>query len=659
MSANQRKLSFIEKVFSVRNEGVRKVICILGIRIKFRTLRLVIRELDNRLEKLDQVDRELTERFNSQIKDLKEISKEQSARIESLIGTDDELVKRLVNQEQGYKQLRTALQKLIESQRKKNSEFDLRLVKNEQANKELGGRLGSELEQLKEISSEHDVRLEALAGTSHELSSRLDRQNTELKAVLQKQIERQEQKNTDFDRRLDTSEQANKELRVCLDKEQKRQEEISSEHGVRIEALAGTSNELSSRLDRQNTELNAGLQKHIDDQGRINNELAGRIENLLRAQDQTNSELIIRLEKHDLTNKAQNARVEQLFDDQLKINNELCNRMDNQEQASKELNARVEKYDQLSNELSGRFEKQEQNYKRELNSKYRQLMYRIHEYCPDEKRPLALKDWFYEHTGEPLNLDNPRTYNEKIQWLKLHDSTPVKTRLADKYMVRDWIKGKIGDEYLIPLLGVWDSFDEIDFDKLPDRFVLKCNHGSGYNIIVKDKTKLDKSAVRKKISSWMNEDFAFRNGFELHYSAIPRKIIAEKYIECNGKDIHDYKLWCFGGKVEYIEFLPDGYIGGKSKDAFYSRDWQKQNFVNSHVADDAVLKKPDNLDLLIRLAEKLAFGFSHVRVDFYDVNNRIYFAEMTFTSSSGIDVWVPKEKNLELGNMIRLPEQTS
>lgn len=427
MSANQRKLSFIEKVFSVRNEGVRKVICILGIRIKFRTLKLVIRELDSRFEMLDQANAELTGRFNNQVKVLEENSRELYVRLENLARTNDELDKQLAKQEQ----------------------------------------------------------------------------------------------------------------------------------------------------------------------------------------------------------------------------------------ASKELNSRVEKYDQLSNELSDRFEKQEQNYKREINSKYRQLMYRIHEYCPDEKRPLALKDWFYEHTGEPLDLDNPRTYNEKIQWLKLNDSTLVKTRLADKYLVRDWIKGKIGEEYLIPLLGVWDSFDEIDFDKLPDRFVLKCNHGSGYNIIVKNKSKLDKSAVRKQISSWMNEDFAFRNGFELHYSGIPRKILAEKYIDGGGKDIHDYKLWCFGGKVEYIEFLPDGYIGDKSKDAFYSRDWQKQNFVNSYVADSAVLKKPDNLDLLIGLAEKLACGFCHVRVDFYDVDNRIYFAEMTFTSSSGIDVWVPKEKNLELGNMIRLPEQKS
>ena len=118
-------------------------------------------------------------------------------------------------------------------------------------------------------------------------------------------------------------------------------------------------------------------------------------------------------------------------------------------------------------------------------------MSRIHEYCPDEKRAVALKEWYFDATGETLNLDNPQTCNEKIQWLKLYDSTPLKSRLADKFAVRSWIKEKIGEQYLVPLLGVWDRFDDIDFDSLPQKFVLKCNHGSGYNIIVTDKSKFD------------------------------------------------------------------------------------------------------------------------------------------------------------------------
>jgi len=265
-----------------------------------------------------------------------------------------------------------------------------------------------------------------------------------------------------------------------------------------------------------------------------------------------------------------------------------------------------------------------------------------------------MKDWFFESTGETLNLDDPQTYNEKIQWLKLHDSTPIKTRLADKYAVREWVKEKIGEQYLIPLIGAWDRFEDIDFDRLPEKFVLKCNHGSGYNIIVTDKSKLDMGGVKRRITSWMNEDFAFRNGFELHYSAIPRKIIAEKYIENFDRELFDYKLWCFDGKVAYIEFLSGRNTIGV-REAIYDTKWQKQNFIYHHVFDEKTVKKPDNLDLMIQLAEKLSAGFSHVRVDFYDVNKQIYFGEMTFTPSSGIDVWIPKEADLNCGRLIRLP----
>jgi hypothetical protein len=153
----------------------------------------------------------------------------------------------------------------------------------------------------------------------------------------------------------------------------------------------------------------------------------------------------------------------------------------------------------------------------------------------------------------------------------------------------------------------------------------------------------------------MNEDFAFRNGFELHYSTIPRKITAEKYIENSDRDLFDYKFWCFDGKVKYIQFLSERNTSGL-KMAFYTKDWQKQNFVYSHPLDQKIIAKPENLDVMIELAEKLSQGFSHVRVDFYDVNGQIYFGEMTFTSNSGICDWVPKEADLEFGRMLKLPK---
>lgn len=314
---------------------------------------------------------------------------------------------------------------------------------------------------------------------------------------------------------------------------------------------------------------------------------------------------------------------------------------------------------QFSHEFNSLLEKQAKIFDskvRELNAKCQALLYKIHKYCPDEKRAIALKDWFYEHTGEALDLDNPQTYNEKIQWMKLNDTTPLKTLLADKYAVRGWVKEKIGEQYLIPLLGAWDKFDDIDFNALPKKFALKCNHGSGYNVIVTDKSKLDLGLLRRRINTWMSEDYAFKSGFELQYSAIPRKIVAEKYIENNDRDLFDYKFWCFDGKVKYIQFLSERYTNANGAQmAFYDRGWNKLNFIVAHPLDDKTIKKPDNLESMIELAEKLSSGFNYVRVDFYDVNNKIYFGEMTFTPDSGQGKWEPEEMNLTIGRMIKLP----
>lgn len=315
----------------------------------------------------------------------------------------------------------------------------------------------------------------------------------------------------------------------------------------------------------------------------------------------------------------------------------------------------LEQAQTLNAELQSKLVRQAEDYTSRINAVYVKLMYRLQEYCPDEKRSTALKDWFFECTGETLNLENPQTFNEKIQWLKLYDSTPLKNRLVDKYAVRGWIKEKIGEQYLVPLLGVWDRFEDIDFDTLPEKFVLKCNHGSGYNIIVTDKSKLDWGGVERRIKSWMDEEFAFRNGFELQYSSISRKIIAEKYIENCDRDLYDYKFWCFDGKVRYIQFISERFTNGAVM-AFYDRNWKKQDFVYNHPLDQKTIDKPDNLELMIKLAEKLAQGFCYVRVDFYDVNNRIYFGEMTFTSDSGTGRWIPEEMNLVFGKMIKLPK---
>ena len=269
----------------------------------------------------------------------------------------------------------------------------------------------------------------------------------------------------------------------------------------------------------------------------------------------------------------------------------------------------------------------------------------------------ALSVWYHYVTGDWLNLDKPITFNEKIQWLKLYDSTPLKTRLADKYLVRDWVKEKIGDQYLIPLLGVWDKFDDIDFDKLPNSFVLKANHGCSWNIIVRDKSKFDIEDARKKFAVWMRMNFAFKFGLELQYLNIPPKIIAEEYLENGNEDLYDYKVFCFNGKADSVMFLSERQKGLKM--AFYDLNWNKLPFTYSFPRNEDDIPRPKNLDLLIQLSEKLAEGFACVRVDFYILNDgTLKFGEMTFTSAGGSCKWNPPEQNRIYGDLIKLPPKS-
>ncbi len=273
-----------------------------------------------------------------------------------------------------------------------------------------------------------------------------------------------------------------------------------------------------------------------------------------------------------------------------------------------------------------------------------------------EKYKHQLLRWYRNKTGKFLDFDNPETFNEKIQWLKLYDSTPIKTRLADKYLVREWVADKIGEQYLIPLLGVYDNFDQIDFGSLPDRFVIKCNHGCAYNVIVKNKNYFDIDDAKQKINVWLQEKFAFENGCEMHYKNI-NPIIIESFLENKDEDLYDYKFWCFDGKVKYIQFLSERNTNGL-KMAFYDTNWNKQKFVYSYPLDSKTIERPDNLDEMIFLAEKLSKGFSHVRVDLYRLDDgTIYFGEMTFTSASGICRWNDKKIDRQFGDWIKLPDK--
>lgn len=275
-----------------------------------------------------------------------------------------------------------------------------------------------------------------------------------------------------------------------------------------------------------------------------------------------------------------------------------------------------------------------------------------------ELYPALLVETFQQRMGAHLDLNNLRTFTEKMQWLKVYDATPLKSRLADKYLVRRWVADKIGEQYLIPLLGVWDEFDDIDFDELPDQFVLKCNHGWNMNIIVRDKKSFDVQRAREKINAWLAINYGAQLGLEVHYSRIKRKIIAEKFLS-DGKnlDVNDYKFWCFNGHVKYVQVDRNRSTNHVQK--FYSTDWKSLSFIiDGHTPDNKIAEKPLRLEEMLNIAEKLSADFNIVRVDLYCLKDKIYFGEMTFTPLNGYVKWLPEGTDEYLGTLLTLPEPT-
>lgn len=284
---------------------------------------------------------------------------------------------------------------------------------------------------------------------------------------------------------------------------------------------------------------------------------------------------------------------------------------------------------------------------------FSRFFYYRFKYTPVEKWDKIISQQFFLLKGEKMNWENPRTFDQKIQWLKLYDHSELRTRLTDKYEVRNWIKEKIGEEYLVTLLGKWDRPEDIDYNSLPSKFVLKANHGCGCNYIVTDKSLVDNDEVNSKFKKWLATNYAYLCG-ELQYKEIKPCIIAEEYIADLDGDIPDYKVWCFNGKAEYVMYLSERSKGLKM--AFFNREWEKQDFVYSYAKNESEIPKPEQLEELIALAETLAKGFYHVRVDFYILKNgQIKFGEMTFSSAGGKSKWHPTDADLYLGSLLRLP----
>lgn len=268
---------------------------------------------------------------------------------------------------------------------------------------------------------------------------------------------------------------------------------------------------------------------------------------------------------------------------------------------------------------------------------------------------LYLKVLYRLVMREKLNLENPKSYYEKIQWLKLHNTKEIFTQMVDKFNVREIIKEKLGEDYLIPLLGVWDNFDEIDFDILPNEFVLKATHDSGSVIVCKDKSKFDKIKARKFLNGKLKKNFFYYDR-EMPYKNVTPRLIAEKYmVDESGTDLKDYKLFCFNGKVELIQVDCNRFT--KHTQYFFDAQWNLLDLQQSIYPRDpsVTITQPICLDKMISITEKLSESIPHIRVDFYVVHHRIYFSEFTFHHQGGLVSFHPPEWGTRLGNLIILP----
>ena len=255
-----------------------------------------------------------------------------------------------------------------------------------------------------------------------------------------------------------------------------------------------------------------------------------------------------------------------------------------------------------------------------------------------------------------LDLENPQSYNEKLQWLKLYDRKKSYPLMVDKYAAKEVVASIIGNEYIIPTLGVWDKFDDIDFDILPEKFVLKCTHDSGGVFICKDKSKFDIKNAKKKIKSSLKKNFYYISR-DWPYSQVKPRIIAEKYMEDSSGALRDYKCYCFNGTMRMIMIARDRFSESGTKVVYYDRDFNKIDVVWGHKTYNGNISKPSKFEEMIMLAEKLSVGIPQVRVDFYLVEDQIYFGELTLYDGGGFDVIDPYEKDLEFGKYIKLPQK--
>lgn len=273
-------------------------------------------------------------------------------------------------------------------------------------------------------------------------------------------------------------------------------------------------------------------------------------------------------------------------------------------------------------------------------------------WMPDQAYLSAL--WLaYFH--KKIDWKNPKSFNEKIQWLKVYDRNPLYPTLVDKFAMREYIKNTVGEAYLIPLVGgPWNNFDEIDFSLLPERFVLKSTHDSGGVVICRGKDRFDQKAAREKIEKSLKRNY-YWGGREWSYRDIRPRIIAEAYMEnTSGDELADYKFMMFGGEFRSVFVCSNRFADGELNVTFFDPDWNRMPFERHYHADPHELPKPTCYDVMIRVAERLSEGLPFVRVDLYEINGRVYCGELTLYPGSGLETFQPEEWDAKIGEWIDL-----
>ena len=274
--------------------------------------------------------------------------------------------------------------------------------------------------------------------------------------------------------------------------------------------------------------------------------------------------------------------------------------------------------------------------------------------CIPDKLYLDIR--FRKVFGRPVNWKNPKTFNEKLQWLKVYDRKPIYTTMVDKFEVKQYVADRIGEEYIIPTLGVWGSVEDIDFDALPEQFVLKCTHDSGGLVICTDKSKLDIDAAKKKLADSLKQNF-YWSGREWPYKNVKPRILAEQFVE-DMNELVEYKLFCFDGEPKMILVCKGEAHGSGRTNDYCDVELKRLPFVSLNPNSKGELPVPQELPELIAFARKLSKGIPQVRVDTYLANGKIYFGELTFFHNSGCAKFDPQEWDEKFGQWITLPEKT-